>query len=324
MLFYKILLYGILLSALIEFRSGHKVIDLIQFNGDILVELRFNYLIDVVDLFAVVEGTHTFAGIRKETLYTDTFNVWFKKLEESNKLLKIIYDDFPSSNLTDQQSQNNNFLMTKRESFQKDFAVQKILQYMGNESFVLISSDADEIPKLEIISYLIQDYEELDSGAYLDMVNLFYNFKWAKNSKWQRAMVLNDRLLRKSISNRITLHELRMIGEFTVIKNAGWHCSFCMSAEKILHKISLSHSHLSETHFKSSSINSHMNLSNINSSWIKHCIEYGIDLFQRKDSSEQLRLYDGKQGYPIPVYGNVTVDILRDLQNRFDEGGNLF
>jgi len=50
-------------------------------------------------------------------------------------------------------------------------------------------------------------------------------------------MVLNDRLLRKSVANRITLHELRMIGDFTIIRNAGWHYSYCMSAEKIIHKI---------------------------------------------------------------------------------------
>mmetsp|Transcript_26790 Transcript_26790/g.38263 ORF Transcript_26790/g.38263 Transcript_26790/m.38263 type:complete len:81 (+) Transcript_26790:202-444(+) len=76
----------------------------------------------------------------------ETHNDWFKKIEESKKLLKIIYDDFSNTSIsTDHQSQNNNLLVTKRESFQKDYAIQKILQYMGNESFILISSDADEI-----------------------------------------------------------------------------------------------------------------------------------------------------------------------------------
>eukprot|EP01036_Dinobryon_divergens_P031982 gene31982-41481_t len=159
------------------------------------------------------------------------------------------------------------------------------------------------------------------------MVYFYYNFRWVKNSKWQRAMVLNDRLLRKSRADRVTLHELRMIGEFTIIKNAGWHCSYCMSNEKILHKYlhsinsSSSLSLSSVTSAPSTALSISDNSSNA-SQWISHCIDNGIDLFLRKENHEQLSLYDGKLGYPS-LPGVIDISGLQYLQKMFSANGTF-
>ena len=305
-----------------------KVVDLIQFNGDILAYLRFKYLESVVDYFVVVEGAYTFTGIRKEKLFMDLHADWFTELERKNKLLKVVYYENPLNNSFHHNNANHVLDSTStlhHESFQKDYAAEKILQHFGNTSFVLIVCDADEIPKREFVSHLSDNYEDMNSGAFLDMVYFYYNFRWVKNTRWQRAMVLNDRLLRKSRNDKITLHELRMIGEFTVIKNAGWHCSYCTSTEKIMHK----YLHSSSAHPHSNDSNNNNNSSSINSSnisspsqWINNCIDNGIDLFLRKESHEQLSPYDGKLGYPI-LPGVVDVLALQNLQSKFTRNGTF-
>jgi hypothetical protein len=185
-----------------------------------------------------------------------------------------------------------------------------------------MSCDADEIPKRGVVSQFKDNYDDLGTtGAFLDMVYFYYNFRWVKNSKWQRAMVLNDRLLRKSRADGVTLHELRMIGEFTIIKNAGWHCSYCMSAEKILHK----YLHSINTTSPSTAIPLSLigtGSSNTASQWITHCVDKGIDLFLRKESHEQLSLYDGRLGYPT-LPGVIDISALQYLQTMFSSNGTF-
>jgi hypothetical protein len=89
----------ILYLCIIRFSiSEVKVVDLIQFNGDILADLRLKYLDEMVDLFVIVEGTYTFNGVRKEKLYMNIHEDWFKEVEEKNKVLKIVFDEKPTIN----------------------------------------------------------------------------------------------------------------------------------------------------------------------------------------------------------------------------------
>ena len=93
--------YGSLLLYLCVFRFctyGVKVVDLIQFNGDVLADLRYKYLEGVVDLFVVVEGTYTFSGFRKEKLYMNIHEDWFKEIEDKGKILKVVFDEKPTIN----------------------------------------------------------------------------------------------------------------------------------------------------------------------------------------------------------------------------------
>lgn len=319
----------LLISAVIGYISAVKVIDLIQFNGDILVNLRFIYLFDVVDKFVVVEGAYGYNGVRKEALFMDIHADWFEKLSKSNKLLKFVVTDFPPMNHTPHHSQHSmnsqnyeTIAAYKRESFQRDYAVSKILEFYQNESFMLISCDADEIPRREVLLQLKSKeyYEEYSSGAYLDMGYFYYNFRWIKNSKWQRAIAIGDSLLRKTVKENITLHELRMLGQFTVIMNAGWHCSYCTSAEKIRHKLTHSVAHMESNSLSHHHSPPHMIANNL--TWINHCIDEGIDLFERKESHEILKPYDGRLGYPN-ISEFVMIDALRYLQKRFNDNGTF-
>lgn len=78
--------------------SDVKVVDLIQFNGDVLANLRFKYLEGVIDLFVIVEGTYTFSGFRKEKLYINIHEDWFKEIEDKGKVLKVVFDEKPTIN----------------------------------------------------------------------------------------------------------------------------------------------------------------------------------------------------------------------------------
>ena len=152
-----------------------------------------------------------------------------------------------------------------------------------------MSGDADELPSKEFVQTLSGRYDELIDGAILDMVFFYYNFKWLKPSRWQRAIIITDALLKKSKADHgfVSLQYLRMTGRFPVIANSGWHCSHCMSADKIVQKLrAYSHAHEDLSHNESEFLNIE---------WIEDCILKGEDIFHRND---KLVPYNGKKGYP--------------------------
>ena len=57
----------------------------------------------------------------------------------------------------------------RHESSQKDYAVEKIFQYFGNESFILLSCDADEIPKREIVAQFKDNYDDLETTSSISL-----------------------------------------------------------------------------------------------------------------------------------------------------------
>ena len=50
------LIFQIFTVIYITITTSQKVVDLIPFNGDVMADFRFKYLIDVVDLFVIVES----------------------------------------------------------------------------------------------------------------------------------------------------------------------------------------------------------------------------------------------------------------------------
>jgi beta-1,4-mannosyl-glycoprotein beta-1,4-N-acetylglucosaminyltransferase len=286
-----------LLICFLASTSSQKIIDVITFNGDVFADIRLQYLRDVVDLFVVVESRYTFSGQYKDEFYLDVHSDWFSALLEERKLLPLkIENETMSRGITFEMVTKDTIQTTHhaaaliREGFQRDYALQAVMDLMGEESFILLSSDADELPTKEIVQTLPGRYEELIDGAVLDMVYFYYNFKWVKpHSRWQRAILVTDKLLKKTEADIgfLSLQYLRMTGKFIVLGNAGWHCSHCLSSDKIVHKLrAYSHAHEDPSHNESQFLNIE---------WIEDCISKGEDIFHRH---EKLVPYDGKKGIP--------------------------
>jgi len=152
-------------------------------------------------------------------------------------------------------------------------------------------NDADELPRREIIANLSQQYNSLNLPLKFQQVFFYYSFKWvSRGIWWMGTYAINDKGLRDSSSattgKASTLDELRKEtneSNFQIVKNAGWHCSFCMTSSDIQRKLS-SFAHVEYTHFSG------------NIGWIDHCRATGMDLFRRPKLSKLS--YRGDYGYP--------------------------
>ena len=186
--------------------------------------------------------------------------------------------------------------------YQRDYALDAIMERMKDEKYLLMSSDMDEIPRKETIEEIKKIYDDMNEGVVLDMVHFYFNFKWTKSSRWQKSLVFNDKILNEkkkelSKNEKLSLHELRIIGKFIVMNNGGWHCSYCMPVEKLKHK--LDHDH-------------HTRDYNITEDIIRANIKEGKEL-PISNSGEKLRKYDGKKGLPLIhspdyyfLFGNIS------------------
>ena len=155
-----------------------------------------------------------------------------------------------------------------------------------------------EIPKRELVLRLPSMYSELNIGARLDLLHLQYSFQWRKRDRWLKAMVMNDLFLRQNIS----LHTVRNHGRVwrPEIKNAGWHCSYCMSPEHIREKL-MSFAHANDLEMKAEFKEL---------GWIQHCIKDGWDIMNRSKSygDHTLIRYHGGEGYPLCLKCNMYAE----------------
>lgn len=299
------------------------IIDLIPFNGEPITKLRLNYLEQAVDLFILVEAAYTFTGIKKSFFYLDKYKHWYDFLIKKNKVLIVKIDSFPTHiNQSDRIEFNKvihsltNIITPEkemiwyREYYQRQYGLGVIARYFhhhhesdhnhNDHKYILISSDADEIPKVEIVQKLRLIYKSLsDRPRSFEMLLFTYSFKWLKvNQLWYKAFVVNDKYI-ESNNNTINLSAIRSDMQLKTIKNAGWHCSNFMDAHELYRKMT------SFSHAKDAMMTSKI----VNMTWIRYAIKYGFDLYGRNDEWERSIIYNGKHGYPICPTCRVDINI---------------
>merc|ERR1719445_2106977 len=119
------------------------VVDSFMYNGEPVIPIRLELLYNVVDHFYIVEGSTTFSGKVKEELFKDINADDFKPYED--KISWIVVDDPP----------NSNFDSWQREYYQRNCTTQEIKLGLDkgiiSKPFVIIATDADEIPNPKVI-----------------------------------------------------------------------------------------------------------------------------------------------------------------------------
>ena len=269
----------LLLGVLVLASSDRPlVVDLILYNGEPMGLYRLEYLKDVVDLFVLVEATVTFTGKPKE-IYLHRKEPIFAELRAQNKTLEIITDSIPKSGSSSSGSELATNSKRKvgewdREKSLRNIALKKIMAQLAGKQFVLIVTDADELPKREYVSKFSEMYNEIGDGMRLVMISMVYSFQWAQHHKhgnaWYFPYVITDRGIHHRAASLDDMRTKRLyMASMTHVWNAGWHCSYCMNPEDIVRKIeSFSHQELNKPQFK-----------DIN--WITSCIQNGWHLFKR-------------------------------------------
>jgi hypothetical protein len=202
-----------------------KVLDYFLFNGEPIGLFRINYLRDVVDHFIIAEFNETFTGYPKIS-YFSLYDDFLSPFVASGQVLKLELS-FPVH-------------LKKgwdRERYQRNIAANATLAFMGDQEFLLIVSDVDELPRKSIIAEASYSYERCSKPYHLEHVFFYYNFNWMVQETWIKQFIINDRRLREfSIKDSIDFMRMNSKRQM-IIKNAGWHCSSCFNSSEISRKL---------------------------------------------------------------------------------------
>ena len=142
--------------------TKYPVIDLTFFNGEPMAFLRFFYLRDEVDYFVVIESDITFSGKQKKYFNLDKYNNTLWPLIKQKKLIPFRVSFPPSLYNPNSPSENINSTWD-REIYLRNCGKEYVLNLMGNSSFILIVSDADELPNRRTLSKVRKKYTTLDT-----------------------------------------------------------------------------------------------------------------------------------------------------------------
>ena len=249
------------------------------FDEDLVLDLRFNILDKYVDKFIVVESTLDHSGKEKKMNFDINKFSKFK-----NKIIYYIVDDMPKNVKSFKKNWSSNFV---RENFQRN-AIQRCIENCKENDLILIS-DADEIPNLEVLNN-----QKLDKFALFKQILFMYKinlvnkwdwlgsgisyFKHLKTPQWLR----NKRFLRRGFLRRLFF-------KTQIFQNGGWHFSYLKSPQEIL--------------LKTKSF-AHGEFSNIGLSTIIKRIENKKQIFSLDSSDEMKELKISNTHFPEYIVNN--------------------
>lgn len=258
-----------------------KVYDCIMyFDEDLNLELRLNILDKYVDKFVIVEATTTHSGERKN------LNFDIKKFHSFKKKIEyIVVDDIPKKIENYKKNWSPNFY---RENFNRN-AISRALTECSDDDLIIIS-DADEIPNLEILQKTkINKYALFSQKSFIYKLNLLSGDNWLgsaicykrylKSPQWLR----DKRFLRRGFLRRIFF-------KTQIIENGGWHFSFLKTPENIVHKMR-AYAHSEYNHFDDikeieNNISLNRNFLNPNKSLKKILIDENYPNYIRKNQKK--------------------------------------
>ncbi len=202
-----------------------KVYDCFIFNNEVeLLELRLNILDPYVDKFIITEGTKTFSGIDKESVYLKNkkkFSKWKKKI--IHNLVDI--PELPDTWAREIYSRNSPMSL---DIFEDDD--------------LILTSDLDEIPNPEVIEARDEWLKDDTHFAFQQRRYVYYINNY-ETDRWFGTRAATYKYLKNTTIDEIrenTENEDLLTG--SIITNGGWHFTFCGGEEMVRTKIqSFSH-----------------------------------------------------------------------------------
>ena len=238
------------------------------FNELDLLEIRLNYLDEVVDKFVLVEMGKTASGKDKPFFFDENKERYSKFLD---KIIHIKVSDYPDEN--GEPDYSKPWLL---ENYQRD-CIMRGLKDAKSDDIILIS-DLDEIPAKKVVkeytSGIISPVHKM-MYYYLNNLNVT-NSNWVKGTKICHYSDLIDPQIDipKQLENQYTKKGLPTYIRFysgNLIFDGGWHFSYLGGAKAISYKIkSFAHQELNKEDFT-------------NEAKIEKCVKKGEDIFGRGD-----------------------------------------
>lgn len=229
-----------------------KIVDCFLFYNELeLLKLKLKELNDVVDYFVLIESKYTFVGNEKELYYEKNKDMFS---EYNNKIIHIVHDN----NATLKNGPRDDGLPASwnNENEQRFYGIKGVSQLNLVDNDLIILSDLDEIVDKNTINKIKTKY--LSEPIYCleqDMYN--YNLNNKINKKWYQSKLLNFKTYKKYISNVKLFNTIirpsydpdgTHRGNYSIIKEGGWHLNFFDDINKIKNKIK-NYSHIELSHF---------------------------------------------------------------------------
>ena len=259
--------------------SGDKplLIDTFPYNGEPIVELRLKYLAPAVDMFLVVEAWHTYSGSKKDFLYIERHAPVFAQY--GNKVRFVVITKFPPPSASWLEKHAEPWMVPEapaawfREAYQSSVPGNFLQKSLPGEEYIVFASDADEIPRREVVEAMSQHYTALASPLYLAMDFFYYNFQWRKKMLWHQAFAVNDAGLQEPISR------YRAAPKPNVVQNAGWHASYFLDYADLQRKLnSFSHLEFNATRWR------------MTEEYVTECIRNGKDILARGEMEDMVQV----------------------------------
>jgi beta-1,4-mannosyl-glycoprotein beta-1,4-N-acetylglucosaminyltransferase len=250
------------------------VYDCFQFFNELdLLEIRLNILSGVVDKFVLVEADKSHSN-QPKPLYFEENKSHFQSFLD--KIIHIKITQYPDIALKNAWA---------AESYQRNMILEGLKNC--NPDDVVIISDVDEIPTIDIINQFkegklkgIHNLSQMRCNYYINYRAIIrhwlgtnmLNYKDIIENNAEKYKYVYDEVLVESLNQGTTPTKIRMLQDAPIIKNAGWHFSFLGGLDNIIYKLtSFTHHTDYEREYADKNL-------------LIERIDKGIDLFQPKNT----------------------------------------
>ncbi|MBE7703281.1 MAG: hypothetical protein E7Z89_04435 [Cyanobacteria bacterium SIG28] len=254
------------------------------FNEELLLELRLNYLDEIVDKFVIIEANKTFSGKPKG----QNFDInKFKKFKD--KIIYVFLEELPET--------QNPWVI---ESYQRNYIQEVLKRENAKDDDIVIVSDVDEIPSVRAIRcyktcpmginfFILKQYE-----YYLNLLNISQP-EWIKVKIFQykdfykpiklRHIDFYDMCMPYEYNKTNTATRIRITNFTLGICMGGWHFSWLGGAESIKNKLeSFSHQEFNKEPFN-------------NIEYIEDCLKLQKSVVGRNEQYKKVEIDDSFPKY---------------------------
>ena len=157
-----------------------------------------------------------------------------------------------------------------REALARATLLKRLTDLGIEDDDVLILADIDEIPRPEVVEYVASHAFVPSAMIRIEVFFSYFTFFWEnKQLSWEIRMIKVGFVA--NAHDPSIIHHARRSTKVDVnfSGKGGWHCSFCLSLDEIVRKVS-AYSHVE-----------HANPTFLEKSRLKHKIENGLDPFDR-------------------------------------------
>jgi beta-1,4-mannosyl-glycoprotein beta-1,4-N-acetylglucosaminyltransferase len=191
-----------------------KIVDCFIFYDELdMLDYRFHLLNEVVDLFMIVESTHSHKGLEKPLIFQENRDR-FKAFE--SKILHVVVEDTPYPNANVKQNEQ-----WKNENHHRNRISVEISKLGLLPEDIFTITDLDELPDPSTL-YQIKHGKIPVTIHCLEMDMYYYNLRTKQKTRWYHPKICRFGSFQET---GLSAENIRM-SRRTPLSKGGWHLSY--------------------------------------------------------------------------------------------------